>query len=284
MTLYTAAVFAATWLAWWTCAQQGAAGGWIFALGGPVFLLGVFAPAVVAVALTAHCQGGRGVAALLSRIGRWDAAPRLYLFALVYMAAIKLLAAAVHRALTGGWPAFGETPVVVMLGAIVVSTWVQAGEELGWRGYALPRLAGRLGLGGAAVVLGVIWALWHLPLFLIPGSGSDGQSFPIYLLYVTAVSVAMAWLYWRSGGSLLMVMLMHAAVNNTIGVVPAALPHPVPVFSLQGSVVVWSTVALGWAVAAVLLARMRGARIEAMIDEPSLRPTTGASIGSEDRP
>jgi hypothetical protein len=81
-----------------------------------------------------------------------------------------------------------------------------------------------------------------------------------------------------------MVMLMHAAVHNTIGVVPAALPGPVPVFSLQGSVVVWSTVALGWALAAVLLARMRGARIAAMIDEPSLRLTTGASVGVEGQP
>lgn len=282
MILYTAAVFAVTWLAWWACARQGATGGWIFALGGPVFLFGVFAPAIVAIALTAHRQGGCGVAALLSRIGRWNAGPRLYLFALVYMLAIKLLAAAAHRALTGGWPAFGETPVVVMLGAIVVSTWVQAGEEVGWRGYALPRLAARFGLGAAAVVLGVIWALWHLPLFFIPGSGSDGQSFPIYLLFVTAVSVALAWLYWRSGGSLLMVMLMHAAVNNTIGVVPA-LPGPVPVFSLQGSVVVWSTVAIAWAVAAVLLARMRGARIAAMIVEPSLLPATGARVSVEGR-
>jgi len=98
----------------------------------------------------------------------------------------------------------------------VLSTPVQAGEEVGWRGYALPRLAERLGLPWASVALGVIWACWHLRLFfLFDGADTFGQSFPVYLLSVTALSVAMAWLYWRTGASLLATMLLHAAVNNT---------------------------------------------------------------------
>jgi hypothetical protein len=52
----------------------------------------------------------------------------------------------------------------------------------GWRGYALPRLAERFGLGGASVVLGVLWATWHLPLFFFPGADTENQSFPVYLL------------------------------------------------------------------------------------------------------
>jgi hypothetical protein len=103
---------------------------------------------------------------------------------------------------------------------------------LRWRGYALPRLAGHLGLGGASILLGGVWALWHLPLFFLPATGSTGQSFPIYLLQVTAISVTMAWLYWKTEGSLLFVMLMHASVNNATGIVPAApvtsQPSPAP--------------------------------------------------------
>lgn len=113
------------------------------------------------------------------------------------------------------------------------------------------------------MLLGVLWALWHLPLFFLHGSGSDGQSFPIYLLHVTALSVAMAWLYWKTGGSLLLVMLMHASVNTTTGIVPADVPRAVDPFSLSGSFVAWVTVGLSWMVAAFLLTRMRGAEISA---------------------
>jgi membrane protease YdiL (CAAX protease family) len=152
-----------------------------------------------------------------------------------------------------------------MLGAILVSTGVQAGEEVGWRGYALPRLATHLGLGGASVFLGVIWALWHLPLFFLPGAGSEGQSFPIYLLHVTALSVAMSWLYWKAEGSLLLVMLMHASVNNTTGLVPAAVSNAVGPMSFGGSLVAWATVGVSWVVALLLLWRMHKAEIGAML-------------------
>ncbi|HZE68128.1 MAG TPA: CPBP family intramembrane glutamic endopeptidase [Pyrinomonadaceae bacterium] len=127
---------------------------------------------------------------------------RWYVFALGFIPAIKLLVAVVYRVVTGAWPNFGQVPWYLMAAAIVFSTWVQAGEEIGWRGYALPRLSERLGLAPASVILGIIWASWHLPLFFFPGSTIRGQSFPLYLLQVTALSVAMAWLYWRTQGSL----------------------------------------------------------------------------------
>ena len=258
--------FAFTWIAWLASAAVVTPGNsWLVGLGGPVFLLGVFAPAFVALALTAYSEGSAGVAQLLRRIGKWEVGARWYLFAIGYMAATKLLAALIHRFIMGAWPTFGDTSLPLMLGAILLSTWAQAGEEIGWRGYALPRLATHLGLGGASVCLGVIWALWHLPLFFLPGSGSDGQSFPIYLLHVTALSVAISWLYWKTEGSLLLVMLMHASVNNTTGIVPAAVPDAVDATSFQGSVVAWATVGVSWVVASLLLYRMRRAELGAML-------------------
>lgn len=265
--------FALTWIAWLASAAFVTPGNsWLFGLGGPVFLLGVFAPAFVALALTAHSEGSAGVARLLRRIGKWRLGARWYLFAIGYMAATKVVAALTHRLVLGAWPTFGDTSVPLMLGAILISTWAQAGEEVGWRGYALPRLAVHLGLGGASVLLGVVWALWHLPLFFLPGSGSDGQSFPIYLLHVTALSVAMSWLYWKTEGSLLLVMLMHASVNNTTGIVPAAVPDAVNPMSFHGSLVAWSTVGVSWGVAVLLLLRMRRAEVGAMLDPAPRQP------------
>lgn len=265
--------FAFTWAAWLAAAARiASANTGISASGGSVFLLGVFAPALVALAITAYVDGRDGVVRLLSGIGKWQVGARWYLFALGYMAATKLLAALLQRTTTGAWPAFGDTPWLVMAGAIIVSTWAQAGEEIGWRGYALPRLAKLLGLGGASVLLGVLWALWHLPLFFLPGSGSDGQSFPIYLLHVTALSVAMAWLYWKTDGSLLLVMLMHASVNNTTGIVPAAVPDAVDPFSFGGSLVAWYTVGLSAALAVYLLARMRGASVDRLMSSSPRHP------------
>jgi membrane protease YdiL (CAAX protease family) len=222
-------------------------------------LLGTFAPAFVALGLTARAEGRDGVRALLGRMFHWQVRARWYVFAVGYFAAIKLAVALLHRWVTGAWPRFGELPWYLMLAATVFSTVVggQSGEELGWRGYALPRLAARFGLGGASVILGVIWACWHLPLFYLKGADTYGQSFPVFLLQAVAISVAMAWLWWRTNGSLLLTMLMHAAINNTKDIVPSAVRAASDPFALSTSRTAWLSAALLWVAAVYFLVRMR---------------------------
>ena len=140
--------------------------------------------------------------------------------------------------------------------AIAFSTPFQAGEEIGWRGYALPRLAARVGLPRASLLLGVIWALWHLPQFYIAGADSYHQSFVVWSAQVIAMSAAFAWLYTRTGGSLLLVMLLHAAINNSKDIVPAGIAPPPGVFTLQVSTATWLTAGLMWLCAAYLLQRL----------------------------
>jgi CAAX protease family protein len=227
-----------------------------------LYLFGVFAPSLVALALTARADGRAGMLALLRRTLDWSVGARWYVFAVGYMAAIKLAAALLLRIATGEWPGFGQEPVYIMAIAILFSTPVQAGEEIGWRGYALSRLSARLGLSGASILVGVIWAFWHLPFFLISGTDKSGQSFPMYLLSVTAISVAMAWLYWRTNRSLLLTMLMHAAINNTKDIVPSAVSGAMNAFSLGSSHIAWLSVAILWICAAYFLVRMRGVQLQ----------------------
>jgi uncharacterized protein len=208
----------------------------------------VFMPGIVAVAMTARAGGRRGVAALLGRLVDWQVSARWYLFAIGYMAAVKLAVAVTHRAALGEWPRFGDQPWYLMFAAALGSTLIggQAGEETGWRGFLLPELARRFGLPAAGILVGVVWALWHLPLFYSSVADTFGQSFPLYLMQVTALSVAMTWLCVRTRGSLVPVMLLHAAVNNTKDIVPSAGSSPVS----------WLTVAALWIGAGWFLVRL----------------------------
>jgi len=250
--------FLLTYAVTWTCfftvlARSSSVGPFL-----PVLLLylGTFAPALVALVISAWDEGIPGVRALLGRLFEWQAAAGWYLFAIGYMAAIKLTAALAYRLLTASWPRFGDEAWFAIVFAIPFFTPMQAGEEIGWRGYALPRLAVRFGLARASLVLGLIWEFWHLPLFFIPGLPNYGQSFPIFMVGGIALSVAMAWLYSHTNGSVLLAMLMHSAVNQTVGIVPASVANAASPFALRTSLVGWLTDVLLWIPAAYFLVRM----------------------------
>ncbi len=224
-----------------------------------------------------HCElDSLDTLALLGRMIQFPRGVRWYVFAVTYFASIKLTVAVFYRVATGAWPAFGHVPLYLLMVAIVFSTPVQAGEEIGWRGFALPRLARHFGLARASILLGVIWGCWHLPFFFVPGSDNSGQSFPVYVLAVTALSVPMAWLFWRTNGSLLLTMLMHAAINNTAGIMasPASTTNP---FALRTSFVAWLTAAVSWLFAAYFLVLMTRTPLRRDVN---LIPGCGAMIAA----
>lgn len=224
-----------------------------------VFDLGVFTPGILALVLTAWQRRGTGLRELTARLFRVDVPVRWYVFAVTYMAAAKLITAVVLRGLYGQWPPFGSEPWYLIAVATIVSTVIggQAGEELGWRGYALPRLASRLGLRNASLIIGVVWAVWHLPLFFwFPEADTYGQSFPTYAIGVMAISVAMTWLYVHTNGSLFLTMLMHSAINQSVGIVSSAVPGATAVFAVSTSAPAWITTAVLWIFAIYALVKM----------------------------
>ena len=254
MILYFALCFVITWALYFAAnATQ------VVVARSALVYLGIFTPGILALLLTYREGGAAAVRSLVKRLFRWDVGVRWYLFALFFVISLKLAVAVTLRLGTGEWPVFGRDPVYLLIAATIGSTITggQAGEELGWRGYALPRLARTFGLGAASLLLGVLWAAWHLPLFFLLGAETNGQSFPFYVIQVTAISVVAAWLYMKTGGSLLLTMVFHAAVNNTKDIVPSIVPGASNPWEFHASPVGWLTVGLIWVCAVWFLFDMR---------------------------
>ena len=92
------------------------------------------------------------------------------------------------------------------------------GEELGWRGYSLPKLlTGRSALS-ASLILGVLWGAWHLPTFFVPGAPQYGLPFSAFVLLTIAYSVVFTWVYLHTRGSVLIATLLHGAINLSQGI------------------------------------------------------------------
>jgi membrane protease YdiL (CAAX protease family) len=89
------------------------------------------------------------------------------------------------------------------------------GEEIGFRGYLLPRLQSRWNALQASVILGVIWGVWHLPLSVFPGQPQEGQAIWWMLCWQIVLAVIFTWIYNVTGGSLLAVVLLHGSANAT---------------------------------------------------------------------
>ena len=184
---------------------------------------GAFGPPLAAVTVVAASD--RYLRSWLASRLRWRVAPRWYVVAL----AVPLtLAVVVTTAvvLAGG----SLTPSVLpgrlaAFPVLLVFTALLGGgqEELGWRGFVQPRLEARFGSLTASLIVGALWALWHLPLFWlgVPRNGTD--SFALYAVLVLGFAVVLGWLYDRSDGSVLPAVLLHAGVNTSGSVVPATM-------------------------------------------------------------
>jgi membrane protease YdiL (CAAX protease family) len=109
----------------------------------------------------------------------------------------------------------------------VINCFVTLGEEFGWRGHLLPRLAP---LGGplAAIVVGAVWTVWHAPLIALDGYEFGIRSWavvPLFGLFVVPLSVITAWLRFRSG-SVWPGVLLHATINAQAGLALLLLSAP----------------------------------------------------------
>jgi uncharacterized protein len=163
--------------------------------------------------MAAVTGGKSGVKHLLSRVALWRVGVRWYVIALGLPTVLSLAAAGVHYLFDGSRPL--QIGAVTALDFIVFVLVV--GEELGWRDYALPLLLEQRSAVTLSLILGVLWGLWHLPRFLVPGTPQYGLPLPAFVLLTVEYSILMTWVYLQTKGSVLIATLFHGAINLSQG-------------------------------------------------------------------
>lgn len=146
---------------------------------------------------------------------RWRTGLEWWAVALLVAPILSLVGYGVYLAATGSSFGLASDPIVVVyltLFFYILLLRGGFGEEMGWRGYALPQLLEEYNTTIAALLIGVGWAAWHLPLFFIQGTRQSG-SFALYLVGVIGLSIILSWLYTRSRGSVLLTTVFHAQWN-----------------------------------------------------------------------
>jgi membrane protease YdiL (CAAX protease family) len=223
---YFLGAYALAWL-FWIPAALAAAGRLDLPVPGFLLLiLGGLGPMLAAILVSGYESGGAGVRALFGQLLRWRVSIKWYLIALLGIAALELSVVPVRLASGGsidGGALLSALAVAPFHFLFVALIGGGLDEEMGWRGYALPRLQGRLGPLTANLVLGVLWAFWHLPLWFVPGSFQADTPFAMYVVSTTALSFLIGWIYNGTGGSLLLAILAHTASDVADNLRVAAL-------------------------------------------------------------
>lgn len=212
-----------------------------------LLLLGIGAPSLTAIAMTAVRDGRRGLRRLWRGGTRWRVGGAWYA-AVIGIPAVASGAAWAVAAGQGVGTSFNP-----WIPALISGLLAGLLEEFGWSGCAYPALRARLGFVRAGAVMGVVVATWHLPFFLMDGTTQSVSSFPLFLFTLVAARILFGWVYDGSGGSILLTVLLHASGNawsESLDRGPATVDAPGLTETL-----VFCTAALG----AVLVSRRRAA-------------------------
>lgn len=186
-----------------------------------VVIIGAFAPMMAAITLVVREEGWKGTRVFLGQALDFRIKPVYLVLALA--SPVLIHAIAHYLALAVGLdvaktliPAeIPIAPIVLAIPTFILMLVIGGGqEEFGWRGYAQESLQEKIGVIPASLVIGVIWGIWHLPLWFMAGDLHSAYSFLAFVMMTTSISIVYAWLYNSSGKKLIVVMFFHA-MNNT---------------------------------------------------------------------
>lgn len=245
--LFLTVTFSFAWILWgyWVVAMP--PGGLVIS---PAFIVcaivGGLAPSLAAFVVSAMSEGRIGVRSLLAAVRRPVAWP-LLLIAILTMPASAAVAYLVQQA--GGLQLRAPEPSLLVM-ALIWPVMAALGEEFGWRGFLTARLAPAWGILPAALAVGLIWGVWHLPADFVALKGYGDWFWLAFLIngpiVLTAHAIIITWLWRKSRQSMLAVLLYHWSVTATAIVAPASIAEGSPGLwtAAIGAGVVW-VVAIG---------------------------------------
>lgn len=185
---------------------------------------GAFGP-VIAAGIVVWLSGG-SLRAWAAQVLRWRVSPRWYLVAIGLPVAVVLLGGGAALLVAGGPVDFTVLPqrIGLFVATLLLATLMGGGqEEFGWRGFALPRLQQSYSALTASLAIGIVWAVWHLPLFFMGAPRNQTGSFLLYAVLVIGLSILLTWQYNSTGGSVLLAMLLHGGINASGTLLPAPM-------------------------------------------------------------
>ena len=203
-------------------------------LSNPLVVLAVYAPGIVGVLLVAWHYGLKGLGSFFRRLTLWRMPLAWWLFLILGIPVIFFAGAAIKGTLNTAFPFPGWREA---LPALALALFLGPIEEFGWRGFALPLLQRRFVPFWAGLILGIIWALWHVPAFLISGMPQAAWSAGPYFLGIVVLSVILTPMFNASRGSLLIAVLYHLQMMNPLW--PDAQPYDSFILIGVAALVVW---------------------------------------------
>ncbi len=190
-------------------------------------IIGAFAPMMAALTLVIREEGWKGIKIFFRQVFDLRIKPIYLILALGLPVIIHLIAhyLAIAVGLDVAKTLFPTeipvSPIVLSIPYFILMLVIGGGqEELGWRGYAQEPLQEKIGVIPAGLVIGVIWGVWHLPLWFMTGDLHSAYSFLAFVMMTTSISIMYAWLYNSSGKKLIVVMFFHAMNNTAAPLIP----------------------------------------------------------------
>jgi len=188
------------------------------------FVLG-WMPGLAAILVAGAVDGRGGIRALLRRLLVWRVGAQWYALALFGFLVLWFGPQALNPRFGGSGVHVPELSPALLVGfvGVLAVRMLLSSEELAWSGFALPRLQARHSALAASLVLGVVWACWHLPLFFTPGSQRD-MGFGLFLAGTVCTRVILTWVFNSTHGSVLLCMLLHQSINTWTDLLAPIVP------------------------------------------------------------